>query len=639
MKISYNWLQSYFSEKLPEPKELAEALIFHAFEVESVEPIESDFVLDVKVLPDRAHYALSHKGIAYEASAITGCPRKPEMTFSCRVTDTATAPTITIEDTKHCYLHVGRLIKGIQVMESPDWLKERLHAVGQRSINNIVDLTNFVMFDIGQPLHAFDADKIKGSVTIRSAKAGETVTTLDGKVITLDSSILVIADEEGPLDIAGIKGGKKAELDSNTKNILLSAANFDAVTIRKATVKTGIKTDASKRFENSVPLEFAEKAIAEMSALLEEILPTAEIGPVVVSGVTVSPEQAKLVTSTLAINQLLGTSLTSEKILEVLKRLDIGATVQEDNFELAIPTWRSDLNNTSEIAEEVARIVGYETFDAPLVSRLDTIPVIDRELFYNMCIKKTLKDLGFSEVLTSSFSDHGDIEIEKSLASDKNFLRTNIRENLERAVELNATNVGLLGINDVKIFEIGTTFDNDGQHLVLALAVRKIKKEKGITAESVLSEAVQKIEEVLGELSGKSNVAGVNSSYEAKLNTAIGIAPKPESWQDLGSPQNIVKFKKFSTYPFIVRDIALFVSLQDSEDNVFDVLQVTACNSAGGLLVKGPTCFDRFEKGDKKSLAFRLIFQSFEKTLTDDEVNKIMETVYEAVKGKGWEVR
>ena len=237
MLVSYNWLQTYFKEKLPTPEKLADVITMGVFEIESIERkiktadtldgTAEDVVLDVKVLPDRNHYCLSHRYIAQEIGALLGYQfsvpeieefsvEKTEYVFTAEIQN---EPDIQIADR-----YVSRIIEHVTVAESPEWLKNKLAVLGQRSINTIVDLTNYIMFETGQPLHVFDADKVKGNISIRRAKAGETVTTLDGKLIHLDPSILVIADEEGPLDIAGIKGGKKAELTSDTTRIMTSAA-------------------------------------------------------------------------------------------------------------------------------------------------------------------------------------------------------------------------------------------------------------------------------------------------------------------------------------------------------------------------------------------------------------------------------
>lgn len=322
MIISYNWLQSYFKEKLPAPEKVAELLIFHAFEVESIEKKGSDIILDVKVLPDRAHDALSHRGIARELAVHLGTNivdakkleafqgKKPLRTLS-----------INVQDPALCRRYAGRIIEGVKVKPSPEWLIERLTAIGQKSINNIVDATNFVMFDIGQPLHAFDADKADGGVIVRNTEKGEKITTLDCKEVPLDSQTLIIADSKSPLAIAGIKGGKVAEINTNTTSIILEAANFSPTNIRKTSRRLGIQTDSSKRFENEQSPEGVGEAMEKITALIAEIAggKDTKIGDVI----DIYPhvrQPYKIGISVSEVNKVLGATLTKKDIIHILDR-------------------------------------------------------------------------------------------------------------------------------------------------------------------------------------------------------------------------------------------------------------------------------------------------------------------------------
>ena len=236
MKVSYNWLQSYFDKKLLAPDKLAELLSAHAFEVEGMEKAPADTTLDIKVLPDRAHYALSHKGIAGEVAAITKTALKAPISPKIAITASVPKVAVNASDAKICPRYMARRIDGVHTAESPKWLRDYLEAIGQRSINSVVDSTNIVMFDLGQPLHAFDADKVQGAITVRKAKAGESIellpekTTVDGEIVfkersfVLSESDIIIADDIGPLVIAGVKGGKRAEVSESTKSIIIEAA-------------------------------------------------------------------------------------------------------------------------------------------------------------------------------------------------------------------------------------------------------------------------------------------------------------------------------------------------------------------------------------------------------------------------------
>src|SRR6185369_9129230 len=277
MKISLNWLQKYFDAPLPDGEKIADAYTFHAFEIDA---IEGD-MLDVKVLPNRAADALSHRGLAKELSAILDVPvakdplRDPLPTWNL---GGSTSLSVEIEDPKKCLRYIGAVVKGVKVGPSPAWLKEALEAVGQRSINNVVDATNFVMLDVGQPLHAFDAKKLdeKGggyAIGVRSAKEGEKITTLTGEEYELTPNIVLITDAnaDAPIGIAGIKGGKRAEVTSETTDIVVESANFDGTTTRRAAQALKLFTEASQRFQNRPSPELAAYGMRDVLALITEI--------------------------------------------------------------------------------------------------------------------------------------------------------------------------------------------------------------------------------------------------------------------------------------------------------------------------------------------------------------------------------
>lgn len=252
---------------------------FHAFEVESIESVLGDTVLDIKVLPNRSHDCLSHIGIARELSVISGRKLIPLKTASVdfSVLKSTDHIGLVVEDSKIVPRALKRLVTDVVVGPSPAWMRRRLEVLGQRSINNIVDITNYVTLELGQPVHAFDFDKLAGTdaspkqITIRRAHDGEKLTTLDGREHTLDSSIWVIADRERALDVAGIKGGSNSQIDENTKRIMLSACTFDPVMIRRASQKLALRTDASVRFENGISPELAYRAMGLLSDLLHNL--------------------------------------------------------------------------------------------------------------------------------------------------------------------------------------------------------------------------------------------------------------------------------------------------------------------------------------------------------------------------------
>ena len=322
MIVSHKWLQTYFDKKLPEVEKLEEVLTLSAFEIENVKKVGDDYILDIDVLPNRAHDCLAHRGVARELAVLL----EMDITFPNKeLPEITKGESISIKNEEQdlCRRYVGRKVEGVKIGPSPDWLKERLETIGQKSINNIVDATNYVMFDIGQPLHAFDVDKVEGGIVVRKARMGEKITTLDGNEVELDESVLVIADEKDSLAIAGVKGGKKAEVDENTKNIILEAANFAPVNVRKTSRRLNILTDSSKRFENEITPELARQAMEKVTALISEIAGGGDvkIGEIV----DVYPRKAnqyKAGVSLDEINRLLGTQITKKEVENIWGRFE-----------------------------------------------------------------------------------------------------------------------------------------------------------------------------------------------------------------------------------------------------------------------------------------------------------------------------
>lgn len=598
MKISYNWLQSYIEEPLPSPEALTEKIIFGAFEVEETETLPNgDTVMDIKVLPDRAHDCLSHYGMAREVSGLLGLTLEKE---SCKIhQDVESDIKVTLESPV-CRRYVARKVFGVRVGPSPEWLKERLEAVGQRSINNVVDATNYVMLSLGQPIHAFDYDKLaSGHLVVRQAKEGESLTTLDGKTVALDDTVTVIADERQPLAIAGIKGGTAAEVDSSTKNIVIEVANFEPVAVRKTSKKIGIQNDSSKRFENEITPQLAGIAIHAITDLVVQVaggqpeIPKDEYpNPVTQNTAAFSADD---------INRTLGTGIPPADIRDILNRY--GYVFEEEGglFKVTVPYARLDITGSHDMVEEVGRAYGYDRI-------VPKIPVIDfaprqNEVFESVtAVKNDLVAKGYHEVQTYSFVKKGDFEVARGPVG-KSSLRKNLADGLAAAYEMNKQNAPLLGVDEMKIFEVGTVFPKSGEEIRVALADKKGVQEMNI------ADYIQKVSPPFqgGAAEGRGGIG--RSETEGYV-----------AW---------------SEYPFITRDIALWIP---SETDPSEVLAVLKENS-GDLSVLEPRLFDTFSKDGRTSVAFRLVFQSFDRTLTNDEVDAVMTTVYAKVADRGWEVR
>lgn len=634
MKFSYTWLQEHIDGTLPDTTTFADVVSVKSLEVEEV---HGDIV-DIKVLPHRAHDCLSHRGLAYEVASLFNLPRKkidiPEVTHI----DTLTV-SVNVQDTLLCPRYIAVRINNITIDPSPSWLKEKLESIGQRSISNIVDITNFVMNDMGQPMHAFDADKVVGGITVRLALPGETITTLDGKDYTLSGTETVIADDEGVLALAGIKGGTKALVDASTKNIILESANFNGTRTRKTSDTLSLRTDASKRFESEITSEYALEAMLQACALVQEMCPQAEIGKVV--DVYPVKETKRTVSVSVAdINRVLGSTYTQSDVDGVFTASSFDFTKEGDVYHVTPPLSRLDINIKEDLIEEVGRSIGYDTLPAVL-PELKRTGLPHKRLFYEMKIRNILLAQGYSDVYTYTFGNVGDVEIIKGLAEDKEKLRTNIGAGIQKALTMNLAHTPLLGTDTVRIFEFGNVFNGEMETRHLAIGVDDGKKKSQFKDE--VATVLLLIKESLGaETFDYTTTSEKPCVIELNFDTLIVSLPEPTSYealtQEITHRGETTVYKTVSPYPHIVRDIAVWVP----EGVTWEDIHTLAQRITSPLIVR-IDCFDTFTKdldGIKKtSFAFRFVLQSHERTLTDDEANKVADEMYALLKEKGYEIR
>lgn len=604
MKISLKWLQTYFDQPLPSAAEIASAYTFHAFEIEEM---QGD-MLDIKVLPNRAADCLSHRGLAVELSAILDLPLTSDPLRTPLPTWDVVRPTwgkVTIEDPRKCGRYMGALVRGVKVGPSPDWLREALKAVGQRSINNVVDATNYVMNNIGQPLHAFDAKKLlekEGTyaVGVRAARDGEKITTLSNETFELDSSIQVITDAHAdvPIALAGIKGGKHAEVTADTTDLIIESANFDGTTTRRAAQKVKLFTDASTRFQNRPSPELAAYGMRDVLALITDVA-----GGEVVGAVDEYPTHAKpneeVSVALSRINAVLGSHFSPEDVASVFKRLGLKTAVDGEVFTVTPPFERTDLTMAEDLIEEVGRIIGYDHISAAALPSIVGEP--DQRRYRGIeRMKDQLVDEGYVEVSTQSFATTGDIYLANPLDKMMPALRNSLEENLESALVQAKYVAPLVLAPNVRpnLFEVGTVFPAAGEYMELRMTERV--PAWGDTAGTTDNLSVAKLEDYGKDYTPKRYVLGA--------------------------------YKPFSIYPFIARDIALWV--KGDEHAAAQLIRLTA-----GELLTRLDQFDRFEKEGRVSLAFRLVFQSPERTLTDTEINGVMERVAAELSAQDHEVR
>lgn len=579
MKVSRNWLQTYFRNPLPDNDALWNDFTFHLCEVESVDQAGEDSILDLNILPNRAHDCLCHKGIAQELSAILDTEFIETKTEKIQGEKTNLKVRI---DAPACRRYMARIVRNVSIGESSSAVKDKLLAIGQKSINGAVDAGNFVLFDKGQPVHVFDLDKLENEeIIVRNAKEGEMLTTLDDKQIALNSDIAVISDSHRALALAGIKGGKTAEVTKDTKNILIEVANFDPISVRKTARKQGLLTDAAKRFENDLSPELCEVGMDEVTKIiLEECKREDTIVEEVVDIYPNPQARISIQTTLVKINKRLGSSFSEKETEDVFRRLRFEYEKKEDIYHIRQPLLRLDLISSEDIAEEVGRILGYEKVESQ-IPKINFAPKINEMFFCLLSIRKYFFDKGFSEVMTYTLSKKGEREVSRG-PKGKSFLRKNISNGLKESVELNRLNAPLLQQNEVKIFEIGTVFLKDSEEIHVAWGTQK-----------------EIFEMTLAEFVKKENIS-IGNDYR-KLSEQITEK----------------KFSPWSPYPFIVRDISVWMDETYTEIDVKNTIEKEIPSSILALPVH---VIDTFEKDGKISKTFRIIFQSKEKTLTDEDV-------------------
>lgn len=683
MKFSCNWLNEYLKKPL-KPQEMAELLTMHAFEVESIEKFDDDFILDIKVLPDRAHDCFSHIGIAKELAAISGIAFvPPKMKFNDdKKLKAKDFISVQVSAKDLCPRYSMRVAADIRMGESPKWMQKRLSACGLRSISNIVDITNYVMLETGQPLHAFDVDKVGGKkILVRRASEGEQITTLEGKTYKLSQQNLVIADAKVAIGIAGIKGGEGPEIDERTKVIAVESANFDSVNIRRTSKTLNLRTDASIRFENGIDPNLTEFALARCISLIAEIAGgRVAAGLIDVYSDKIKPR--KIFMDAAWAEGLIGLKIKPQEMAAILKKLEIPSRVTKKNsrvfIEAIVPTSRLDIKAQEDLAEEIARILGYDKVPASVPTGIMIPAVKEDSLIYEDKIKDILVGAGWSEAHNYSFISDGDvknfdifkkIDILNPFSDDQKYLRPTLIVNLLKNAKEN-----LKYFDDVRLFEAGHIFVKSDsafveKNKVAAIAVSKNAKNP---AEGLFE--LKGLIHILFEKLGIDDVwfddvisfdddpeywfAFTHPSRRARVKCGdrqvgwIGeIKPKSLLGMEIKEKVTVFEFglpelvglasaermyRPPSKYPAIMRDLAVVVSQNTKVEEVLNVIETT-----GGELLADTDLFDMYENlpENKKSLAFHLTFQSNERNLTDAEVNGLMDGIIKALEEKNWEIR
>jgi phenylalanyl-tRNA synthetase beta chain len=678
MIFSYKWIKEYIKGRLPEPKKLAELLTMHSFEVEEAKRARGDSVLAIDVLPNRAVDCFSHIGIARECAVLTNSKFQMPDANSREEKKLKAKDFISVEvrDKRACPRYTAKAITGVKVGTSPKWLKERLKICGLRPINNIVDIANYVMLETGQPLHAFDGEKLEGEkIIVRFAKNREKIVTLDEDVFDLGPNILVIADEKKPVAIAGIKGGKIPEIDKKTKVVIVESANFNPQIIRRGSQKLKLKTDASIRYEHGIDPNLTELAAKRVCYLIQKIAKgKIAQGAVDVYSQKVFPKRVRLDLN--YAKSLLGIEVPKREIIKIFKNLEFKIKkLSKNTLEVLIPTRRLDISIPEDLIEEIGRVSGYGKIKADFPTSSLIPPKRNLDIFWEDVTKNILKETGFTEVYNYSFFGEKEaklfgykknelIEVENPISVEHKYLRASLIPNLLKNVEKNSKQ-----FREIRIFELGEIF---------TLRQAQDKKEKRQLTGLISGEGFYWAKGVVDLLLNKLGISNVwyddygptpeeskaacwhpKKCAEIKIDgEEIGFLGEisPRILDSLSIPEKVVLFdidfkklsklaseeheyRPISKFPAAVRDIAILVPRMIKVEEVLNKIE-----EAGGDLIRDIDLFDIYEGEElpqgKKNLAFHIIYQAKDRTLSPKEIDEVQNKITKRLgKNPDWQVR
>ena len=631
MKTSFNWLKEFIKTN-KRANEIAELLTLSGAEVGSIKKHQKDYILDIDITPNRGD-ELSVLGIAREVAALTGTIINYQLSI-IKESKIDLPLTVDILDSGACPRFTCRIIDNIKIKPSPKWIIDRLESYGFRPINNIVDITNLVMIELGQPLHAFDYDKISGhKMIIRRAKTRERVKTLDGLERILGESAIIIEDAKNLIDLAGIMGGELSEISQNSKTIILEAAIFNPVLIRKTSKEQALTTDASYRFERGIDQDGQIRALNRATELILKYA-LGEAGEIIdIKKIKFKPKEIKI--DLKKISSLLGIEISekeAEKYLESLGFKCHGPIVE-------VPSWRNDISIWQDVAEEIIRIKGYNSLKAEPLSKEK--PKNKASTFgQKEILKDKLTSLGLSEIFSYNFLSSRDLEIfkrtdeslyqiENPVDPENRYLRDSLFPSFLRAITKNPT------YPEIKIFEIGKVFNlNKGERTFLGIALAGDKAEK-------IPELIDKINRItLSNLKWQTKMIDEEGRRRYKIKKKFVVIAEANLTQFLDNMPmkggyellKNIDYREISKFPSITRDLAFLV---DSELPASKLLNTIKTISP---LIVSVELFDEFESNkfgqNKKSLAYHLEYQAKDKTLTTKEGDELSKKIVDIIKNK-----
>ncbi len=672
MRISLNWLKEYVSTP-DDASQLSERLSLAGLAVDAMETTGDDVVLDLDITTNRGD-CLSHLGVAREVGTLYGkVVRMPAINVAEIERRAGSVVSISIADNDLCKRYCGRYIEGVTIGKSPDWLVRRIEAVGIRSINNVADITNYVLMELGHPLHAFDADTLaQGQIIVRRAEVSETLTTLDGETRELDPSVLVIADSAHPVALAGVMGGEESEISAATTNVLLEAAWFDPLSIRKTARRLNLSTEASYRFERGADIEMARTACDRGAQLIAEIA-----GGKIYEGVLdnypsegTAKSRARLRRT--RIRDYLGMDISDDEVTRIFTGLgfDVGAGADSEGWSVDIPSYRHDVSGEEDLLEEVARIHGYDRFPSTLPAWSapgERLPWHVEETR----IRDLLSGMGYSEACTIAFSDPETEErfapgiqpvcLKNPISEKAPILRTSMVPSMLLSLQWNLNR----GNRNVFLYEIGKVYPTTGEHRHLVIAQTGAAHPRSVhhaplesdfynlkgDIETLLRgfsvDATESTQDLppyyhrgrsvrfgsvakLGELAGS-----IGDLY--KLRQKVYVAEI--DIEDLYAARlGNVAATRIPKYPAIRHDLSL---LLDRTIRFSNVLAAIRASGISELVTVEP--FDRLETGPFPescySLAVGLVYQSSKRTLTDEEVQEFDRKILVQLEGIGVNLR
>jgi phenylalanyl-tRNA synthetase beta chain len=664
MNISLEWLSQYLPGALT-AGDAADALTNGGLPVEKFHTVGDDTVIDVEVTSNRSD-CLSHVGVARELAALLNREFRDIELPMDKPTGTANDTGLTavgIDAPELCPHYTARVIRNVKIGPSPEWMQRRLAAVGVRPINNVVDVTNYVLFEMGQPLHAFDFDKVAGKqINVRLARPGEKLTSLDGKERSLTADMLVIADAEKPIALAGVMGGQNSEVTAETVNILLESARFDPLSVRGTARALAMGSDSSYRFERGIDPTLPERASRRAAKLILEIAGGKLAGPLVAAGSSgYSPKNLWLRLGRL--QQVLGIEFPDFQVVEAFQRLRLSPILRGERIDVTVPSHRLDINFEIDLIEEAARVIGYDKVPVREEISLRVAPA-DPVLKTTEVIRSTLVAGGYFEALTFSFVTDA---LAKSFMPPEAAglpktdarvrlvdaqLRPSILPGLLEAVRRNET-VGTAG---VKFFEIGSTFwaDTAGkviEHRRLSLVGSTDYRQVRGVIETLLNrlDANRPVTIVAQDRPGFARGAcgqilwGDHSlGFIGKIDRAVAdrlslrelpIAAELEMAVLLAGAQHVPRLHPLPRFPSVRRDLSLVVADNTQYEQLESVVREVKPDQLEAIDYVTTYRGKPLESG-VKSVTITLVFRSADSTLTSEAVESAVQKVVDAAKQK-----